>query len=75
MSKEKIRHHVKIITEKRTPLTGSIAYGIFAARMDPWCSGQTCGPVKAEIAGSNPVGSALWQVNTQRSAVEQHSAV
>ena len=26
--------------------------------VDPWCSGQTCGPVKAEIAGSNPVGSA-----------------
>ena len=24
----------------------------------PWCSGQTCGPVKAEIAGSNPVGTA-----------------
>ena len=28
--------------------------------MDPWCSGQTCGPVKAEIAGSNPVGSAKY---------------
>jgi hypothetical protein len=26
--------------------------------MDPWCSGQTCGPVKAEIASSNLVGSA-----------------
>ncbi len=26
--------------------------------VDPWCSGLTCGPVKAEIAGSNPVGSA-----------------
>jgi predicted PurR-regulated permease PerM len=24
----------------------------------PWCSGRTCGPVKAEIAGSNPVGTA-----------------
>ena len=24
----------------------------------PWCSGLTCGPVKAEIAGSNPVGTA-----------------
>ncbi len=23
-----------------------------------WCSGQTCGPVKAEIAGSNPVAPA-----------------
>ena len=28
------------------------------AKKDPWCSGLTCGPVKAEIAGSNPVGSA-----------------
>ena len=27
--------------------------------MVPWCSGLTCGPVKAEIAGSNPVGTAL----------------
>ena len=27
-------------------------------KMVPWCSGQTCGPVKAEIAGSNPVGTA-----------------
>ena len=26
--------------------------------MVPWCSGLTCGPVKAEIAGSNPVGAA-----------------
>ena len=23
-----------------------------------WCSGLTCGPVKAEIAGSNPVAPA-----------------
>ena len=28
--------------------------------MVPWCSGQTCGPVKAEIAGSNPVGTAIF---------------
>jgi hypothetical protein len=27
--------------------------------MEAWCSGLTCGPVKAEIAGSNPVASAL----------------
>ena len=26
--------------------------------MVSWCSGLTCGPVKAEIAGSNPVGTA-----------------
>jgi hypothetical protein len=33
-------------------------YGIFSPLLDPWCSGQTCGPVKAEIASSNLVGSA-----------------
>ena len=27
--------------------------------LDPWCSGQTCQPVTLEIAGSNPVGSAI----------------
>ena len=26
---------------------------------DPWCSGPTCQPVTLEIAGSNPVGSAI----------------
>ena len=26
--------------------------------MEAWCSGLTCGPVKAETAGSNPVASA-----------------
>lgn len=26
--------------------------------MGAWCSGQTCGPVKAETAGSNPVAPA-----------------
>ena len=26
--------------------------------LEPWCSGQTWSPVKAQIAGSNPVGSA-----------------
>ncbi len=29
-----------------------------AQSLVPWCSGLTCGPVKAEIAGSNPVGAA-----------------
>ena len=28
-------------------------------RTDPWCSGPTCQPVTLEIAGSNPVGSAI----------------
>ena len=32
-------------------------------KLDPWCSGLTCGPVKAEIAGSNPVGSARVRVH------------
>ena len=27
--------------------------------VDPWCSGPTCQPVTLEIAGSNPVGSAI----------------
>jgi hypothetical protein len=26
--------------------------------LEAWCSGLTCSPVKAEIAGSNPVASA-----------------
>ncbi len=26
--------------------------------VEPWCRGLTCVPVKDEIAGSNPVGSA-----------------
>ena len=30
--------------------------------MVPWCSGLTCGPVKAEIAGSNPVGTAMNEI-------------
>ena len=28
-------------------------------QLDPWCSGPTCQPVTLEIAGSNPVGSAI----------------
>src|SRR5262245_36399410 len=33
----------------------------FVGRADPWCSGPTCQPVTLEIAGSNPVGSAISQ--------------
>src|SRR5688500_6671784 len=29
----------------------------------PWCSGPTCQPVTLEIAGSNPVGSAISTLN------------
>ena len=31
---------------------------IQSLRLVPWCSGLTCVPVKDEIAGSNPVGTA-----------------
>jgi hypothetical protein len=37
----------------------------YRPRKVPWCSGQTCGPVKAEIAGSNPVGTAINQIPIQ----------
>ena len=33
-----------------------------AEAMEAWCSGLTCGPVKAETAGSNPVASAITNV-------------
>ena len=33
-------------------------------RTDPWCSGPTCQPVTLEIAGSNPVGSAIHPAST-----------
>ena len=32
------------------------------AHLDPWCSGPTCQPVTLEIAGSNPVGSAINRI-------------
>lgn len=35
---------------------------ITAGSLEAWCSGLTCCPVKAEIAGSNPVASAeIWR--------------
>ena len=33
----------------------------FRLAADPWCSGPTCQPVTLEIAGSNPVGSAIFE--------------
>src|SRR4029079_2431571 len=33
-------------------------------RTDPWCSGPTCQPVTLELAGSNPVGSAIHPAST-----------
>jgi hypothetical protein len=32
----------------------------FTQVVEPWCSGLTCLPVTQEIAGSNPVGSAIF---------------
>jgi hypothetical protein len=31
-----------------------------------WCSGLTCGPVKAETAGSNPVAPARKSADSQQ---------
>ncbi len=36
-------------------------------RWGAWCSGLTCGPVKAEIAGSNPVVPASVQEPLEKS--------
>lgn len=41
-----------------------VGNGVLLVALDPWCSGLTCGPVKAEIAGSNPVGSANFKGKT-----------
>ena len=38
------------------------------AATDPWCSGPTCQPVTLEIAGSNPVGSAILRFTYAPSA-------
>ncbi len=38
-------------------LTSKIAV-LYYCSSGAWCSGLTCGPVKAEIAGSNPVAPA-----------------
>ena len=39
--------------------TGAHLLSSALAATDPWCSGPTCQPVTLEIAGSNPVGSAI----------------
>jgi hypothetical protein len=36
-----------------------LCYAPPSPQLDPWCSGPTCQPVTLEIAGSNPVGSAI----------------
>ena len=42
-----------------TDRPGCTCYAPPSPHMDPWCSGPTCQPVTLEIAGSNPVGSAI----------------
>jgi hypothetical protein len=37
-----------------------VRFGSEVRTAEVWCSGLTCSPVKAEIAGSNPVTSAGW---------------
>ena len=37
-------------------------YSPASPQLDPWCSGPTCQPVTLEIAGSNPVGSAITRL-------------
>ena len=39
--------------------TGPLGQCYHLPAVDPWCSGPTCLPVTQEIAGSNPVGSAI----------------
>ena len=41
------------------------------AALVPWCSGQTCGPVKAEIASSNLVGTAVADEKTLSGVTER----
>jgi hypothetical protein len=39
-------------------LTLKYDYDKLSTSLGAWCSGLTCGPVKAETAGSNPVAPA-----------------
>ena len=42
---------------------GRLCYSPASPQLDPWCSGPTCQPVTLEIAGSNPVGSAISRIS------------
>ena len=46
------------ISGERFSLTFTAGNATIHTRAAPWCSGLTYCPVKAEIAGSNPVGVA-----------------
>ena len=53
-------HHPERTARDRRLLTRAVRPAILRSRRtDPWCSGPTCQPVTLEIAGSNPVGSAI----------------
>ena len=43
--------------------SGTPCYAPPSPQLDPWCSGPTCQPVTLEIAGSNPVGSAIPRIS------------
>ena len=45
----------------KSVLTVFTSFAIVTGLLEVWCSGLTCSPVKAEIAGSNPVTSAQKQ--------------
>ena len=47
---------------------GHLWYAPPSPQLDPWCSGPTCQPVTLEIAGSNPVGSAISHLPNAPSA-------
>src|SRR5690606_12970359 len=62
-----LRGHFKPIVERFPGIPGQNGSktltlprtdGTLLELLEAWCSGLTCSPVKAEIAGSNPVASA-----------------
>jgi hypothetical protein len=48
-------HNPKAAGSNPAPATNFI-------HVEPWCRGLTCLPVTQEIAGSNPVGSAIYNL-------------
>ena len=55
---DRVRPEVDELGHRWRSITGLPAR-LRVRRRDPWCSGPTCQPVTLEIAGSNPVGSAI----------------
>ena len=46
-------------SEVRSSTAHAWNFTVLPILAEAWCRGLTCGPVKAEIAGSNPVASAI----------------